>query len=1147
MANFFDMKRWTKPVFCFILLTTSILSFSQQYNFRTYSVEKGLPKSAIYSIIQDTRGYIWLGTDGGGVCRFDGKQFVTFNRNNGLIGHIVRTILEDSRGNIWFGTDDGISVYDGFHFFNITEKNGLPKNPILKIFEDSKYNIWVGTSGAGLCKLNLVGKDSVKIKIYDKDNNRIHTNYVFDIYEDKSNRLWLALYGGINILKFNSDSIVNLVTLDQDYDEIPSNIILNIEEDTDKNLWFGTQDAGAFKIILNGADSGKVALLNNSTPLNDITVWDILNDSRGNLWFATDKGGINKLSDDGIKYITQQNGLSGNQAYKLFEDYENNIWVGTFGSGLCQFLGENFIHITEVDGLANKHVLSIVNDNENSFWIATEGEGIQHFINEKNTIKFQNYTTKNGLVDDFVNSIAKAPNGNLWIGTQKGISQYDGKTFLNFTSSDVKMLENSVRCIFVDKSNIVWIGTTDGLIFYNGKTFFTKREEDENYALFNDINTIFQDKKGDLWFGTNGGLLKYDLKTFSYYDEQEGLINKQINCLVDDVDGNILIGTNGSGLYKFNTHTTSDKPISPFINDSLLGSNNISSLIFIDKNTLIVATDKGFDKIFFDDKQSIKSVLNFNESDGFSGIENHINSICSDKNGNIWFGTVKGLTKYTPSLDNTNLQAPITNLTALNLFFEKIQWKTKSDSVLAWFNLPYDLILNYNDNHLTFKFSGISYFNPDKVQYKYMLEGLDNTWTPARKEGEAVYPGIPPGDYTFLVISQNKFGKWTKDPIRFSFKIKPPFWKTTWFLIVSIITIILGFYLFVRLRLQKLKRDKKILEQKVKERTAEIERQKFEILGKNEELHQQNEEILAQRDEIEKQKHIVEEKNKEITDSIRYARRIQSAVLPSSDYIYNTFSDFFILYKPKDIVSGDFYWFYKKNNNVFVAAADCTGHGVPGAFMSMLGVSFLNEIVVREDVNSSGKVLDELRKNIIQSMQQRGVEGEQKDGMDIVFVAIDIENKIMQFAGANNPLWIVRTLNNESVKLLEENNESSSTLVNQAISKIDEKCSIGLYEIKGDKMPIAIYEKMDDFVTHEIIIKKDDIIYLITDGFADQFGGPKGKKFMYKKFKELLLDNCEKQMSEQKSIFDETIEDWKNGYDTEYEQTDDITLIGIKI
>ncbi|OFX61001.1 MAG: hypothetical protein A2046_13230 [Bacteroidetes bacterium GWA2_30_7] len=1118
-------------IIVFFLLLLNTIAFSQQYNFRTYSVEKGLPKSDIFSIIQDSRGYLWLGTDGGGACRFDGKQFVTFNKRNGLIGQVVRAITEDSRGNIWFGTDDGISVFNGFKYFNITEKNGLPKNPILKIYEDSHYNIWVGTSGGGLCKINLVSNDSVTIKTYNKDVNKLQTNYVFDIYEDKSNRLWLALYGGINIITFENDSILKLVKLDQDYDEIPSNVIFNIEEDVEKNLWFGTQDAGAFKIIINGSDSGKVVTLNENTQLNDVTVWDIMNDSKGNLWFATDKGGINKLSKDGMFYITQQNGLSGNQAYKLFEDYENNIWVGTFGSGLCQFLGENFIHFSENDGLANKHVLSILPDKNNSYWIGTDGGGLQYLSFKNNIPQFKTYTTQNGLVDNFVNSIAKDKDDVLWIATQKGVSRYDGKTFKHFTSSDVKMLENQIKSIYVSREGLVWMGTNDGLIFYNGKTFFTKREEDENYALFNYINTIFQAQNGEMWFGTYGGLLRYDLKNFNFYDEQEGLLNKQINCLAEDKFGNILIGTFGSGLYKFNVNSKSEKPIELILNDSLLGSNNISSLLFIDKNTLIVGTDKGFDKVFLDDNHNVVNVLNFNESDGFSGIENHYNSICKDESGNIWFGTIKGLTKYAPELDNTNLQAPITNITSLNLFFENIDWFSKTDSVLPWFSLPKNLILKYSDNHLTFKFSGISYFNSDKVQYKYMLEGLDNTWTPARKEGEAVYPGLPPGDYTFLVIAQNKFGRWNKEPVRLSFTIKPPFWQTTWFYISSLTFIILCFYLFVKLRLRKLKQDKKILEQKVKERTAEIERQNFEILEKNEELHQQNEEILAQRDEIEKQKHMVDEKNKEITDSIRYARRIQTAVLPSSDYINNVLADFFILYKPKDIVSGDFYWIFKKNNFLFVASADCTGHGVPGAFMSMLGVSFLNEIVVREDINTTGKVLDELRINVISSMQQRGVEGEQKDGMDIVFVSINIETNNMQFSGANNPLYIIRNKNIEEIENID-------------FTEIED---IRLFEIKPDKMPIAIYERMDNFKTHNIDLKKDDLVYLITDGFADQFGGPKGKKFMYKKFKELLIANSQKQMIEQKTTLDKSIEDWKYSFDTEYEQTDDITVVGLKI
>ncbi|MBI5218271.1 MAG: SpoIIE family protein phosphatase [Bacteroidia bacterium] len=1115
-----------------VILFFPVLLFSQQYNFRIFSVEKGLPKSSIYSIIQDKRGYLWLGTDGGGVCRFDGKHFVSFTKRNGLVGNVVRTMMEDKKGNLWFGTDDGISIYNGYKFFTINKAKGLPASPVMKIFEDSQNNIWVGTAGGGLCKLKFVSKDSVSIKTYTKEQDKLQTNFVFDICQDKSKRLWLALYGGINILTFENDNIKNIIKLDQVYGDIPSNFILTIEKDFKGNLWFGSQDAGAFKIITAGKDSGKVVPYGIAKGLNDVTVWDIMCDSRGNLWFATDKGGINKLTDYGFIHITQQNGLSGNQVYKLFEDDENNIWVGTFGSGLCQFLGENFIHYTEKDGLPNKDVLSIVQDKTGKYWMATDGGGLVQASYVNNKPVFKTFTTRNGLIDNFINALALGKDGALWIATQKGVSRYDpsatlrtgGKTFRNFSGKDSKILNNQVKSIYVDSKGIVWCGTNDGMVRYDGTKFFPIHEEDDKFAQFNYILTILEDKRGEVWYGTFGGLLRNTHQRFIFYDEAEGLQNKQINCLEEDRYGNIWIGTFGSGVFKFDIKSKDKKPIKFVMNDSILGSNNISSLFFENENSLLVGTDKGFDRVIMDNAQKIVKVLNFNESDGFTGVENHTNSICRDNKNNLWFGTIKGLTKYSPAFDNINLKPPRTHLTTINLFFSNIDWLKKTDSIIPWFNLPGSLKLGYSDNHITFKFTGISFFNPEKINYKYKLDGLDMDWTPARTESEAVYPGLAPGDYTFKLIAQNKFGTWNSAPVKFSFTLKPPFWRTTLFYISTAVFIILCFYLFLVIRVRKLKRDKRILEQKVRERTAEIEKQKQEILEKNEELHQQNEEILTQRNEIENQKHIVEEKNLEITDSIRYARRIQSAVLPSEEYVGHVLTDYFILFKPKDIVSGDFYWLFRKNNLLLLTAADCTGHGVPGAFMSMLGLSFLTEIVNRPDITTTNQVLDELRINIIRSLQQKGVTGEQKDGMDISFCCLNLETNTLQYSGANNPLYL--------------------------LSKNEDPQSDGkpvLVEIKPDKMPVAIHDHMPPFARQEISLKKGDTFYLLSDGYEDQFGGPKGKKFKSSQFKQLLLEMYHLPMKEQGEFLDMTIEKWKTGFDAFYEQTDDVTVIGVRV
>ena len=278
------------------------------------------------------------------------------------------------------------------------------------------------------------------------------------------------------------------------------------------------------------------------------------------------------------------------------------------------------------------------------------------------------------------------------------------------------------------------------------------------------------------------------------------------------------------------------------------------------------------------------------------------------------------------------------------------------------------------------------------------------------------------------------------------------------------------------------------------------------------EVDRQRELADSRREIAEAQKHIIEEKQKEILDSIHYAKRIQQAMLTSEDYIAEHFNaENFIFYQPKDIVSGDFYWALSHHDKFYIAAADCTGHGVPGAFMSLLNISFLNENVIERGIKNPDQILNEQRREIIKALNPTGNENS-KDGMDCALCAFDLKNNKLQFALANNPLWLIRAGE--------------------------------LIEFKSDKMPVGKYEDhIKNFTLQSTEIFKGDCIYIFTDGYADQFGGDKGKKFKYKQLKELLLLNVHKPMNEQKEMLSKTINDWKDNL----EQVDDILIIGVRV
>ncbi len=293
---------------------------------------------------------------------------------------------------------------------------------------------------------------------------------------------------------------------------------------------------------------------------------------------------------------------------------------------------------------------------------------------------------------------------------------------------------------------------------------------------------------------------------------------------------------------------------------------------------------------------------------------------------------------------------------------------------------------------------------------------------------------------------------------------------------------------------------------------AEIAKQKEIMETDLNFIMKQGDKIAEQKHKIKKQHDIVRKQKMKIEDSIIYAKRIQSAVLPPNRFIQHLLSEHFIFYKPRDIVSGDFYWTKQVDEKIFIAAADCTGHGVPGALMSMLGITFLNEIVNKNPNIHANEILNELRMHIISSLRQTGSLGESRDGMDVALCIINHKEKQLEYAGANNPLYLIR------------NKE--------------------LIEYKADRMPIGIHRRAkESFLNHEIKLEQNDLIYIFSDGFVDQFGGESSRKFLSSNFKQLLIQNSSRSLDEQRYILEKTFEDWKG----ERKQLDDILVIGFKI
>jgi serine phosphatase RsbU (regulator of sigma subunit) len=467
-----------------------------------------------------------------------------------------------------------------------------------------------------------------------------------------------------------------------------------------------------------------------------------------------------------------------------------------------------------------------------------------------------------------------------------------------------------------------------------------------------------------------------------------------------------------------------------------------------------------------------------------------VTSIYPENDSITWFCTSEGLARYNNN-DRKNYDSPYEALIrkAVTIKNDSVLFEgryyipgTSGPQVTRYQPDFLKQVLPFRSNSLRFEFSATFFENSDKMLFSSYLEGNDAAWTGWEHKYYQDYTNLREGSYTFHVKAKNVFGKISSEA-SYSFTILPPWYRSLPALLVYVVASFFLVWLIVRLYSLRLKRENIRLEGIVMERTAEV---------------------VMQRDILEHQK-------KEIEDSIRYAGRIQNAVLPASSDFQKLAPDSFVFFRPRDIVSGDFYWIGRVGDKTIISVADCTGHGVPGAFMSMLGVAFLNEIVNKDKIHDPKTILDTLRDKVIEALQQQGISGEAKDGMDIVVICIDETEMKLQYSGAYNPLIMVKKGQ--------------------------------LSEIQADKMPIAIYERMKGFTRHDVSIEKGDIFYFFSDGFEDQFGGPEGKKFKARRFKELLAGISGLPMDEQKEIIEKSFTEWKG----DLNQVDDIVVVGVRI
>lgn len=781
--------------------------FSQTYNFEYFNVEEGLSQSRVNAIIQDNRGYLWIGTHGGGICKFDGINFTQYSEKNGISGNIVTGLSEDNKGNIWLtSTWGGVTKYNGRNFFIFSKKDGLlNENGNSVVFTDKKGTVWIGGDKG------ITSYRNGTFKKFTKENKKLNGNLINCINEDTKGNIWVGTDEGITIFTDKETIFISKK------DGLQSNNITAIEEDFEGNIYIGS-NIGIIKLLAGSIDNNRefefdYSVLNSA----NVSVTDILKDKEKNIWISTNNSGAYILTTDGEHlHITKQNGLITNSLTTLFLDKSGNIWIGTNGAGLIKYGNKAFTYFNKIQGLNSPSIFSITEDDKANIWVTTSDEGVFKYNGHSST----QYTTTNGLGSNTVRSSLFDKKGNLWFATTNGLTRLKNGVFKTFTVKN-GLPSNDTRTLLLDKSGNLWIGTYGkGLSKYNYSSFKNFTTEDglsQNY-----IHSLFEDTEGNIWIGTGNGVNKYANGKFTSYANAKGFCNSYVGSITEDKYGKIWFGTDRCAV---RYDGLDFKPIT--VDDGL--SSGVIYLMHGDKKgNLWIGTNNGIDRISFDSYGQINRIKNYKSKQGFKGVECNSRAIFEDEKNNLWIGTVKGLVKYNPTQDKTNVFEPNVHISNLKLFFEDINWLNYSRELIKWNNLPKELVLGYDENHLTFEFSAVNLTFPEDVQYRFKLVPFDKQWYEATDKTSATYTDLHPGEYTFSVKARNEDGLWNQEPTTYSFEIATPWFKKWWFIMA--ITVLI-FYIIFKISSFQERRHRKIskeLEAKVKERTLLIESQRDE-------------------------------------------------------------------------------------------------------------------------------------------------------------------------------------------------------------------------------------------------------------------------------------------------------------------------------
>jgi ligand-binding sensor domain-containing protein/serine phosphatase RsbU (regulator of sigma subunit) len=1053
--------RLVKIVFCTLTLCfSSAFAHAQKYQLKRYTSRDGLAQNATTALLYDSRGFLWVGTEEGGLSRFDGHKFVTYTKNNGLADNTIYGLAEDEAKNLWIATGNGLSYFNGSTFTNYKSADTL-RTGFTALTLDSRNNVWAISEEGEIMKFN--GKNFLtfnKLPISPAQPTSLFANEQKIVVGTAYNGLWefeLEVWMAVSQFQRQGFQQVHQIA------EVGTEIVV-------------ATSAGLFNISSIDSINGLIA---------DTEVLSVATTraETAELWVGIANGAI-RLQPDYLK-LEAENGIEG-EVRAITNDAEGGTWFAT-NNGVYRLGPQMFLTYTSDNGLPSNHINSL------SFKKNATGATTITAATSRGVVQ---------VVHDSIYTLPALEAEPLWVDYWAGDSLLVAtQTALYTLAGDSWQLAarppdewGDFRSAAVVNDSLVLLGTSSGLWRLKNDSISADPYLPKGIM----VNSILPAAQGQ-WVATGGAGLWLMLPDSSLHlNRQRGFTYDRLNALAKGPQGNLWLGTSGSGLAKLREANPRELPVN-FV-ELNLSSQNIYALTTDTSGAIWAGSDHGLNKII-PINNDILQAQSYTQLEGFDALDVSRNAIINTEDGYIWVGTSDGLVRVTTDVELYSADPPLLRFEGVDLAYELQINPEHAGGLEPWTGMPLNPSLPADDNHLRFRFVGVQMQLAEQLTYQWRMLGLNDEWSPPTTQAEAIYPNLAPGNYTFEVKAKNARGV-ASEMIAYSFSIEKHFYQTRGFAVLVVLALLYLAYLLFRNRIKSLQRVQEILKRKVQVRTAELE-------AKQVQLEAQSNRLKEATIEIEQKNLSLEEANEAITSSIQYAGKLQKSILRSNVQLKQHFPESFNITHIKNLITGDFLYFTERDDLLYVALIDCTTTGVPAAFISILGHDLLNLIVVNSPLAlTPSEVLKQLHERMVDLMHTEDDE-QLNEGMDIAMLRIERNNKRMLFAGARRPL------------LYFQNSD--------------------LITLKGSFSSIGIhYPGVDpNFEEHEIMLTQLTKVYLYSDGLISQFNDD-GQKFKTSNLKKLIKEVSQLPMPHQGAQLDTAFTQWRG----KTELIDDLIVIG---